>query len=196
MRILSAVSILLVTPLLSFAQNVELKVPARYGIMLNTRTYQQFTPEQTLTATIRAIEANRYDVLVAHLIDDKVTEQKADEKARLLESDAEDDLRLLREKQRSNPAGVTAEEKLPYEPVAFQQIVKAEAKVRAFKAIIEDVQKKFLADVNIVKEMKRFLRDGTFDVTGDTAKVTLRDVKGKAIYFVKVNNRWFIQDRQ
>ncbi len=196
MRGLWAMTILAVLPGIGFAQNLELKVEPRYGVMINTRTFTQRTPQDALASTIRAIEENRFDVLVAHIIHEKVTEAMADEKARLLESEAEDHLRGVREKQKANPLGVPPEEKLPYEPKAFADFVKVEAKNRGFKATIEDVRKKFAADLNIVKEMKRYLRDGEFIETGDTAKVVLKDAKGKGIFFVKVKDRWFVEDRQ
>lgn len=196
MRGLWAITILAVLPGIGFAQNLELKVEPRYGVMINTRNFTQRTPQDALASTIRAIEANRFDVLVAHIIHEKVTEAMADEKARLLESEAEDHLRGVREKQKANPLGVLPEEKLPFEPKAFAEFVKVEAKNRGFKATIEDVRKKFAADLNIVKEMKRYLRDGEFIETGDTAKVVLKDAKGKGIFFVKVKDRWFVEDRQ
>lgn len=196
MRGLWAMTILAVLPGIGFAQNLELKVEPRYGVMINTRTFTQRTPQDALASTIRAIEENRFDVLVAHIISEKVTEAMADEKARLLENEAEDHLRGVREKQKANPLGVLPEEKLPYEPKAFAEFVKVEAKNRGFKATIEDVRKKFAADLNIVKEMKRYLRDGEFIETGDTAKVVLKDAKGKGIFFVKVKDRWFVEDRQ
>ncbi len=196
MRGLWAMTILAVLPGIGFAQNLELKVEPRYGVMINTRTFTQRTPQDALASTIRAIEENRFDVLVAHIISEKVTESMANEKARLLENEAEDHLRGVREKQKANPLGVLPEEKLPYEPKAFAEFVKVEAKNRGFKATIEDVRKKFAADLNIVKEMKRYLRDGEFIETGDTAKVVLKDAKGKGIFFVKVKDRWFVEDRQ
>ncbi len=196
MRGMWAAMILAIVPGAGFAQNLELKVEPRYGVMINTRTFTQQSPKDSLASTIRAIEENRFDVLVAHIIHEKVTEAMADEKARLLENEAEDHLRGVREKQKANPLGVVPEEKLPYEPKAFAEFVKVEAKNRGFKAVIEDVRKKFAADLNIVKEMKRYLRDGEFIVTGDTAKVVLKDAKGKGIFFVKVKERWFVEDRQ
>ncbi len=196
MRIVWVLAVLLAVPALGQAQNLELKVEPRYGVMINTRTFTQLTPQETLASAIKAIEENRFDVLVAHLIDEKVTEANAIEQARVLENDAENDLRKLREKQKDNPLGIKPEEKLPYEPMGFAVFVKAEAKQRGFKATIEEVRKKFVADSNIVKEMKRFLREGEFTSTGESAKVTLKDVKGKGIYFTKVGNRWFIEDRQ
>lgn len=196
MRIVWVVAVLLAAPAIGHSQNLELKVAPRYGVMINTRTFTQQSPQETLASTIRAIDENRFDVLVAHLIDEKVTEANANEQARVLENGAENDLRKLREKQKENPLGVKPEEKLPYEPMGFAVFVKAEAKQRGFKATIEEVRKKFVADSNIVKEMKRYLREGEFTSTGDTAKVTLKDVKGKGIFFVKAGNRWFVEDRQ
>lgn len=196
MRTLWAVTILLAVPALGRSQLIELKVPPRYGVNINTRTFTQQTPQEALASVIKAIEENRFDVMVAHLIDEKTTEAKAAENGRLLESQVEDDLRRLREKQRANPLGVKEEEKLPYEPAAFAEFVKAEAKVRGFRAAVETVRTKFAGDSSIVKEMKRYLRDGTFNVTGEAAAVTLRNVKGKGLYFTKVNGRWFAEDKQ
>ncbi len=196
MRTVWTATILLILPAVAAAQILAPKVAPRYGIAINTRTFVQATAKDTLAATIKAVEENRFDVLTAHLIDPKVTEARAAENGRLLENESEKDLQKLREQQRANPINVASEQKLPYEPGAFAGIVKAEAKVRGFKAAIEEVRQKFAADTSIIPEMKRFLRDGEFTGTGDAAKVTLKDVKGKAIYFTKLNDRWFIEDRK
>lgn len=196
MRIAATLTVLLALPALGFAQNLELKVQPRYGVLINTRAYSQQSPQEALAAAIKAVEENRFDVLVAHIIDEKTTEAKAAEHGRLLENEVDTDLRRVRENQKANPFGVKPEEKLSYEPKEFEEVVKAEAKVRGFKAAIEDVRKKFVGDLNIVKEMKRYLREGEFVATGDAAKVTLKDVKGKGIFFVKVKDRWFVEDRQ
>lgn len=196
MRLTWTITIVLTLSAVGYSQNIELKVEPRYGVMINTRAYSQQSPQEALAAVIKAVEERRFDVLVAHIIDEKTTEAKAMEQGRLLENDVDLELRRLREKQKANPIGVKPEEQLPFEPKEFDEHVKAEAKVRGFKATIEDVRKKFDGDLNILKEMKRYLRDGEFITIGDTAKVTLKDVKGKGIFFVKVNNRWFVEDRQ
>ncbi|QEL18180.1 hypothetical protein [Limnoglobus roseus] len=196
MRTVWTVTILLTLPAFAAAQTTAAKVAPRYGIAINTRTFTQTTAKETLTSAIKAVEENRFDVLVAHLIDPKVTEARAAENGRLLENEVEKDLQQVREKQRANPINVASEEKLPFEPMAFAQFVKAEAKVRGFKAAIEEVRQKFAGDTSLIPEMKRFLRDGDFTNTPDGAKVTLKDAKGKAIFFTKVNDRWFIEDRK
>lgn len=197
MRAAWVATIVLIATVSSSAQDPLNKAPApRYGIAINNRTFPQTTAKEALASAIKAVEENRFDVLVAHLIDTKVTEARATENGRLLEGDVENDLRQVREQQRARPLGVTAEEKLSYEPVAFGQSVKAEAKVRGFKASIEEVRRKFAADTSIIPEMKQYLREGDFASTGDGAKVTLKGVKGKAIYLTKVNDRWYIEDRK
>lgn len=188
---------LLILTVCSSGQDPLNKAPApRYGVAVNNRTFPQTTAKETLASAIKAIEENRFDVLVAHLIDAKVTEARAAENGRLLEGEVENDLRQVREQQRARPAGIAAEDRLSYEPVAFGQSVKAEAKVRGFRAAIDEVRRKFAADTSIIPEMRQYLREGDFTVTGDAAKVTLKGVKGKAIYLTKVNDRWFIEDRK
>lgn len=196
MRTVWTATILLTLPIAAAAQVTAPKVAPRYGVAINTRTFVQATPQQTLAAAIKAAEENRFDVLVAHLIDPKVTEARAAENGRLLENDAEKDLQKLREQQRANPIGVPAEAKLSFEPTEFAAAVKAEAKVRGFRAAIEEVRRKYAGDTSLIPELKRFLRDGEFVTTADGAKVTLKGVKGKAIYFLKAGDRWFIEDRK
>lgn len=78
-------------PLVAIAQDT-----ARHGIALDTTTYPQGTPQQTLASVLRAVEAKRVDYVVAQLADPtwiderikrlyagKFAEQVADTQARL-----------------------------------------------------------------------------------------------------------------
>ena len=107
-------------------------------------------------------------------------------------------MQKLREQQRANPVNVRVREvKLPYEPAAFAEFGEGRGEgprvPGGHRGSAGEVRGPIRASF---PEMKRFLRDGEFTGTGDAAKVTLKDVKGKAIYFTKVNDRWYVEDRK
>jgi predicted transcriptional regulator len=196
MRIPTVLLCLAILPTVSFGQVSDLKVPVRHGVTLNIRSYPQGTPKETLASVIKAIEDSRFDVLVAHLIEEQLIEKRAAEHGKQLEGDAEKKLEDLRKKQLANPLSVPKGERLPNEVQAFNAIIREEAKEMGFQATIDEVKKKYAGDLSLVKELKRYLRDGEVGGSGDNAKITLKGVPGKAVFLVRVNNRWFIEDRQ
>ena len=118
------------------------------------------------------------------------------ERAKQIERDVELDVRTKQIQQREKPANVTQLEQIPNEPEAFAEFVKQEAKIRGYRLVVKDLADKFSADTSIAKELRKFLREGDFTVDGETAKVTLKDVKDRGVFFKKAGERWFVEDRQ
>jgi hypothetical protein len=50
-------------------------------------------------------------------------------------------------------------------------------------------------DPQAVKEMRRMLRDGVFADADPAATATHPEVKGRALYFRRVADRWFLENR-
>jgi hypothetical protein len=65
-----------------------------------------------------------------------------------------------------------------------------------FKAFAEAVRAKLADEPTNIKEMKLFLSDGKFTEMGDTARVTHKAFKDKTIYFKKIGDRWFLENRK
>ena len=168
----------------------------RFGVIPNPRLFPQTSPKDTLLSAIKAIENERYEFLAAYLIDEKIIEAKIVERAKQIERDVELDVRTKQIQQREKPSTVTQLEQIPNEPEAFAEFVKEEAQVRGYRLVVKDLADKFATDATIAKELRKYLREGDFTVDGETAKVTLKDVKDRGVFFKKSGERWFVEDRQ
>jgi hypothetical protein len=58
------------------------------------------------------------------------------------------------------------------------------------------VEQKMRDDPQALKDMKKILRAGTFSDEGAGAKATNPAVKDSAIYFKKIGDRWYLENRQ
>jgi hypothetical protein len=47
-----------------------------------------------------------------------------------------------------------------------------------------------------LKDLRRFLREGEFKTSGESATAVLKDVTDRALYFKKVKDRWFLENRK
>lgn len=173
----------------------EVKVEPRFGVPGNPRVFPQTDPKAALASAIKAVEAGRFDYLVAHLLDEKFVEDRIDDRAKLLAPDAEADLRALRQRQQQDTR-LDKREQLPTEPTAFAERVKAEARARAFRQVVRDVRDKMTEDPQLLKELRRFLREGDFAVEGNAARAGLKDVKDRQVFLKKAGDRWFVENRQ
>lgn len=184
--------------LVSFAASqppVEVSIEPRYSIPANARLFPQTDPKAALTSAVKAIEAGRYDYLVAHLMDEKFIEGRITERAKLFEPEADRDLRALRDRQRKD-LGLDKRLQLPDDPNEFSQSVKAEARLRAFRQVCRDVDDKFNADPTTLKELRRFLREGDVVPDANTARVSIKAVKDRAVFLKRNGDRWFVENRQ
>ncbi len=194
------VSLALVTWLgtCSFAQDPSLRdePQPKFGIPPLMGLYPQTSPKVALDSTIKAIEKERFDYIVAHLLDESFVETRIVGRAKEILPAVEADLRARRDKQRQDPAAVPADEKLSMEPKAFAASCEAEARNRAFKIVAKDVKEKLGDDPEAIRELKRFAREGTVAEAGETATISLRDVKERKVYLKKVGARWYVENKQ
>ncbi len=195
MRISLVLAILFGATSLAVAQPEKTPPQPRFGVAPNLVGYPQANLKDALNSAIRAIEREKYDYLAAHLLDAKFVDARVADRAKLLETGVDQELRIVRENQRKD-SDVPLREQLPSDPSLFADVVKEEARNRAFKFVIKDVRQHLTEHPEYLKDFKRFLRDGQFTDSGDTANATLRDLKDKQLNFKKVANRWFIEDRQ
>jgi len=171
------------------------EVEPRYGIPGNPRLFPQTDPKTTLASAVKAVESGRYDYLVAHLMDEKYVEGRIDDRARLVEPAVDAELRALRDRQKRDTA-FDKRLQLPDDPVQFNERVRQEARVRAFRQVVRDAEEKLTDDPTLVKELRRYLREGDFTAGTNAAAAALRDVKDRQVFFKKVGERWFIENRQ
>jgi hypothetical protein len=167
----------------------------RYGIPANPRVYPQTDPKTALNSAIQAATDGRFDYLVAHLLDPKFVEERITERANLLEAAVDADLRVLRRKQQGDPS-IDKREQLPNDPPAFAEAVRQEARQRAFRQVVQDVRDKMTEDQMLLKELRRFLREGDLSAEGTTARFSLKDVPDRQVFVTQVRERWHVENRQ
>lgn len=120
----------------------------RFTVTPDLDNYPQATPKEAFASVIRAINRERYDYLVAHLMEPDFVDQ-----------------RLL-------TAKITAEQ------------------------FTKEVKENFAADPELLRGLKRFEAEGELVEQGASAVVQLKDVKDRKVYFKKIGERWFIENRR
>lgn len=193
MRKTLAVAVLLGATALSVGQQPEPPAP-RYGIAVNLEPYPQASPQEALASALKAADRGKYEYFTAQLLEPKFLDDRVTERGRLLESQVEKDLLAAREAQRRSPSPVPLEERIPDEPKLFAEAVRRAAAVRAFRLVARDVGDTLTEHPDHVKELRRFLRDGQFQITGDSAIVMHRDFKDRQVTLKRVTGRWFVED--
>jgi hypothetical protein len=148
-----------------------------------------------LNSAIQAATDGRFDYLVAHLLDPKFVEERITERANLLEAAVDADLRVLRHKQQGDPS-IDKREQLPNDPPAFAEAVRQEARQRAFRQVVQDVRDKMSEDQMLLKELRRFLREGDLSAEGTTARFSLKNVPDRQVFLTQVRERWHVENRQ
>ena len=65
-----------------------------------------------------------------------------------------------------------------------------------FRDLVKETANQFNADPTMLKELKRFASEGEWEEGEDTATARLKDVKSRAVFLKKIDNRWYIENRQ
>lgn len=158
-------------------------VPPRFDVIHNPDVYYQDTPQRTLNSVLEAMSRDRYDYVAAHLLDPTFVDARLGRTEAYFERVAADQIA-------QTLAGST------------QRAADLDARVRIvglrlnFQNLIGQIRQKLADQPDNLRDLRRFARDGQFQVAGDTATATLPDVKDRALYFKKVGDRWFLENRK
>ena len=90
---------------------------------------------------------------------------------------------------------MTPENRVPLDGRSFAALITTRARERAFRQVAKDLEQKLSDDPTGVKEMRRVLRDGAFADADPVATATHAEIKGRALYFRKIGERWFLENR-
>lgn len=164
----------------------------RYGVKPRLKAYPQSTPKEALRSALSAIDTSDYSYLTAHLLDPKFVDGVIAERAGPLEPTVRAELVQARDAQRPNINNIAVEDRIPYEPNAFAALVTERARERVFRQLIKELEQKLAEDAHALKDMRRILRKFP---EGDAATVTLPEIKGRVLYFQKIGDRWFLDNR-
>src|SRR4051812_13127424 len=155
-------------------------VPPRFDVIHNPDVYFQDTPQRTLNSVLEAIGRDRYDYLVAHLLDPAFVDARLGATQTYFERVAADQIG-------QTLAGST------------MRAADLEARIRTVglrlnvQNLVGQIRHKLGDEPENLRDLRRFARDGQFQTAGETATATLPDVKDRALYFKKVGDRWFLE---
>ena len=63
--------------------------------------------------------------------------------------------------------------------------------------LANQIRRKIIDEPSNLRDLKRFARAGSFQSSGDnTTTVTLKDATDRALYFKKIGQRWFMENRK
>ncbi|HUR52523.1 MAG TPA: hypothetical protein VMZ71_00190 [Gemmataceae bacterium] len=197
MRRAFSLTILLAAAMLTHAQEPPSLAPGeiapRFEVRAKPKTYPQANPKQALASLIAAADAGDHNYIVAHLMDPEFVDARIVLRARQIKEAVDSDLKKLRDVQRQNIGSVPKDARVPEDPAQFELVAAARARERAFPLLVGDVKEKLADDPQVLKDLRRFYREGTFDEGG---RGTLPDLKDRAVFFKKVGDRWFMENRQ
>lgn len=192
--------IVLLTGIAAVAQPPPVLVPKepepRYGVASKLKAYPQASAKEVLASAIEAIEKRETTYLAAHLLDPGFVDARVTERGKTLEPAVEVELTRLRDFQYANPDRFAPSDRLPLDRLKFLAAIIELSRARGFKLFAADVADKLRDDPDTLRDFKKILREGTFADEGAGTRAEHPTVKYKALYFKKVGDRWFLENRQ
>lgn len=158
-------------------------VQPRFDVLHNPELYKQDSPKSTLTSVIGAAGRDRYIYIIAHLLDPAFVNSRLSGTQAYFERIAAQQIAESATGRLLKGADLQAR---------IQQV----ATTLNVRELSNQMRKKFVEEPDTLRDLKRFAREGEFMEAGDTATATLKDVKGQALYFKRVEGRWFMENRK
>ena len=73
---------------------------------------------------------------------------------------------------------------------------RVEANGGKFDDLVKETAAKLAAESSAVKQLRRFLEEGTWDIRGATATVSLKALEDRHVYLRKAGDRWVLENQQ
>ncbi|MCE9529991.1 MAG: hypothetical protein K8T89_02450 [Planctomycetes bacterium] len=180
MRSLFAISFLLIlTPLLS----AQTKEERRYGIRYNAEVYPQASAKQVMASLIQAFDKDRYDYIVAFMLDPRLVDEQLRNSYPYYEKLARQQVEMEEmKKKQSNPIYVRDRIRSLAEQANFENLT------RRVKAKLDD-------DPVAMKELRKLAREGEYIVAGDAMTVSHKDIKDHVLYLRNMAGRWYLENK-
>jgi hypothetical protein len=157
--------------------------PKRFGLRQSPELYPQDSPKSALYSAVRALDKDRYDYLIAHLLEPGyVNEQLA--------------ISYPAFEKRSRAQ--VEDEQLAKKGFGREFIVnriRDLATQANFESLVQRIRAKLDNDPEAVRDLRKMLKEGSFEDGGATSVARLRDVKDRALYFKRVGDRWYIENK-
>ncbi|MCI0639739.1 MAG: hypothetical protein L0Y72_24100 [Gemmataceae bacterium] len=68
--------------------------------------------------------------------------------------------------------------------------------ILAFERFVKETTEYFLEDPSLVRELRRFAKEGQWKAEGEKAVGTLKNLQNRKVFLRKVEERWFLENRQ
>jgi hypothetical protein len=200
MRLVFALLLLVTTTTLAWTQPppkaIDKTPKPRYGVAIKLKAYPQDTPRKALVSAVDAVEKGDTAYLVAHLLDPGFVDLRLNDRIKLFEANVELELSQQRDFQLANRDKFVPEDRLPTDRAKFEALIQDRSRQLAFRQLIRDVEDKLLNDPQALKDLRKIMRDGAFSDEPGGTRATHPDVKDKVLYLRKIDDRYFLENRQ
>src|SRR5205085_31031 len=75
-----------------------------------------------------------------------------------------------------------------------------DARVKIYKGnfdeLVKETSARMVDNPSVLKELRRFLKDGKWKTFNATAEASLDDLKVRRVYFRQIKKRWYLEQRQ
>jgi hypothetical protein len=83
-----------------------------------------------------------------------------------------------------------------YKGLVGQNVPEAGKTLLAFERLVTETREHFKNDPAAVKDLQLFAKDGQWETKDGTAEARLKSVPARRVFMRKLNNRWYLEDRQ
>lgn len=157
--------------------------PRRFGLRQFPELYPQDSPKNALYSVLRAMDKDRYDYLVAHLLEPGYVNEQLAIGYPLFEKQA----REIVEKEQLARKGFDRE--------FIVNRIRDLANQKNVDNLVQRIRTKIDNDPEVLRDFKRMLREGSFEDAGETSVGKLKDAKDRALYFKRVGDRWYVENK-
>ena len=161
----------------------QIKEERRFRVLYNAELYPQATPHQSVRALLRALDKERYDYLIAFLLE----QNYVNDQLRITAANFEQAARAQVEGEKLEAKG--------FDQAFIRNRVRELAEQANFENLARRIRTKLDEDSEAVKELRKLYREGDLVEAGDTATLKHPDLKDRQLFFRNVNGRWYIENK-
>jgi len=66
----------------------------------------------------------------------------------------------------------------------------------AFDRLVKETGQYFLEDPSLLKELRRFAKEGEWEINDNQAVGSLKSIQGRKVFLRKLEDRWFLENKQ
>jgi hypothetical protein len=161
----------------------QIKEERQFGVLFTPELYPQATPRQALGSLMRALEKERYEYLVAFLLERNYVREQLQITSAYFEKIAREHV----EGERLDKQG--------FDERFIRKRARELAEQAGFENLARRVKDKLAGDPEALKELRKLYREGEVVEAADRASLIHPDIKDRRLFFRNVNGRWYIENK-